>query len=270
MKKIFINLLILIIISSCSLLDHASEYGTKETFKFESAILSGSRSITVVLPKEYTSAKQYPIVYILDGDWNINHVPRIIKKLTESNSIPKVIMVFVGNNDGETRTEDYLFPADPDQGVSKAEADKFLDFLKNELIPYIDLNYSTSQNRTIVGHSAAGYFVTYSLLNDPGTDPALFKNYIAASPPAFWADNSIFNLEQSHSSTVTTFDRNLFIGVGSLEGAYFNISVEQLYNNLYSRNHSGFNIKFTRLNGISHNSSEYLIYEEGLNYVFNN
>ncbi len=53
----------------------------------------------------------------------------------------------------------------------------FLDFIEEELIPYIEDNYQTSQERVICGQSLSGVFVLYGFL----TKPEIFDSYIVCS-----------------------------------------------------------------------------------------
>ncbi|WP_162163165.1 alpha/beta hydrolase-fold protein [Segatella paludivivens] len=47
---------------------------TGYSMKFHSAILNEDRMIMVSVPEGYaTSNKKYPVVYILDAQWNFNH-----------------------------------------------------------------------------------------------------------------------------------------------------------------------------------------------------
>ena len=55
------------------------------------------------------------------------------------------------------------------------DAGKFLSFIKNELIPFIDSKFKTKpRDRTLMGCSLGGLFTIYALFNETG----LFNRYI--------------------------------------------------------------------------------------------
>jgi predicted alpha/beta superfamily hydrolase len=56
-------------------------------------------------------------------------------------------------------------------------ADKFLDFITSEVIPYVEKGYNIL-TRILHGHSFCGSFTVYSLINKPGS----FDCFIASSP----------------------------------------------------------------------------------------
>ena len=53
----------------------------------------------------------------------------------------------------------------------------FLDFIQKELIPYIESNYRTANDRILCGESLSGIFTIYSFLDRP----ELFNSYIVCS-----------------------------------------------------------------------------------------
>jgi hypothetical protein len=103
-----------------------------------------------------------------------------------------MIVVGVGNTD---RTRD-LTPThpdvSPDDGVdpypTAGGADRFLRFLGEELLPWIDGTYRTLPYRILVGHSFGGLFAVHALTSAPAT----FHAYVAVSPSLHWDDQLMF------------------------------------------------------------------------------
>lgn len=60
----------------------------------------------------------------------------------------------------------------------QGSADKFLNFLSSELVPFVDTKYKTLPKRIAIGHSNGGTFITHSFLEKPD----LFDAYIAIDP----------------------------------------------------------------------------------------
>ncbi len=66
-------------------------------------------------------------------------------------------------------------------------ADRFLQFLKQDLIPWTEAQYRTQPFRILVGHSLTGLFTLHTFLNSPDT----FNAYLALSPALWWDDEAL-------------------------------------------------------------------------------
>jgi len=143
-----------------------------------SRILQENRSILIHLPEKYNdSNKSYPVLYRLDGNSEIMLETIVVSnRLTYSDEIsPEMIIVSIENTNRAkdmwpTNTEYY-----PEPNIPGAKS--FLDFIEAELIPYIEDNYQTSEEKIICGQSLSAVFVLYGLL----TKPEIFDSYIACS-----------------------------------------------------------------------------------------
>ena len=144
----------------------------------ESKILKENRSIIIHLPDNYEdSNKSYPVLIRLDGDTDMMlETVAVVNRLTYSDEIsPEMITVAIENtNRGKdmwpTNTKYYPKPNIPG-------AEDFLNFIEKELIPYIEDNYQTSQEKIICGQSLSAVFVLFGFL----TKPEIFDSYIACS-----------------------------------------------------------------------------------------
>jgi uncharacterized protein len=73
-------------------------------------------------------------------------------------------------------------------------ADKFLNCINSELIPFIDKGYNTDiSKRILAGHSLGGYFSAYALLQDLSGKNNNFSGYIAASPSLHYNNYYLLN-----------------------------------------------------------------------------
>ena len=131
----------------------------------QSVILNEKRVIQVVLPEKYKpgSKDKYDVLYVLDGDWNTKTMTDVERFIEGEAYMPPTIIIGVLNVD---RDRD-LTPTHVSDNKTSGGADKFLGFLKNELIPYVDKTYPSNGDNTIFGHSFGGLFVMYALLNEP-------------------------------------------------------------------------------------------------------
>ena len=158
----------------------------------ESALLGETREYFVHLPEAYASdtTAHYPVLYVLDGEWQSDHTAATASLLARIGVIPRMIVVGVPGVDGRTRNRDYTPPEMRviSDGPSSAmgEADRFLSFLRDELIGRIERDYRTMRPRMLAGVSVGGLFVVYSEI----ADAALFDARFAHSP-ALWQENEV-------------------------------------------------------------------------------
>ncbi|HBR54722.1 MAG TPA: hypothetical protein DEA82_11300, partial [Flavobacteriaceae bacterium] len=133
-----------------------------------SAILDEHRSLVISLPDNYEDGKEnYPVLYLLDGTTN----NLLDARLVTFNLKMDMIIVALANTD---RDRDMMPLSRPSYIVENPKAENFLLFIEKELIPHIDKNYRTKNERTIRGRSLSGLFVMYAFLKEP----RLFTNYI--------------------------------------------------------------------------------------------
>lgn len=152
----------------------------------DSQILQESRSLRVRLPQDYEgSQNRYPVLYLLDGEWSFEKFSPVVESLIEDESIPDLIIVAVENVDEHSRLWDFT-PTQVEKYPGSGGAESFLLFIQNELVPFVDDAYRTTQKRIICGHSLAGLMSAYSFLNSPD----LFEGSIASSPSFSW-DNQL-------------------------------------------------------------------------------
>ena len=193
---------------------------------FQSKIVEDDFYLFISLPDDYdTSDKKYPVLYLLDGDVAFGMATSIARYLQIGNAIPELIVVGIGygalkKNLGNMRRRDYTISSLMGRSATGG-APKFRNFLKEELIPYIENTYRTEpNNRTINGYSLGGLFAIYTLF----TEPELFNNYIIGSPHLYWDDYRIFTVQEEAFEKMDDIKARIFISVGSEEDdeKYFN------------------------------------------------
>lgn len=122
-----------------------------------------------------------PVLYKFDGDNQLDRYDQSIDILNSIDAIPDLIVVAVPNGRG-LRNRD-LTPAslhqvgneDGQRGTGDmGRGDRFLDFLEQELVPYVEKNYRTSEVRILAGHSRGSLLVLQSLLSKPDLFQARF------------------------------------------------------------------------------------------------
>jgi predicted alpha/beta superfamily hydrolase len=152
-----------------------------ERFQMRSAAIGETRSYFVHRPASYDfSSARYPLLVVLDGEWDFQVASTTVDFLADDNQIPAMLVVGIPNTD---RDRD-LIPRGPSAGNEPAAGDppdgaeNFLRFITTELIPKLDQDFRTQPYRILVGHSNGGLLGLYSLIGAPG----IFKGYVLASP----------------------------------------------------------------------------------------
>ncbi|MDK1286807.1 alpha/beta hydrolase-fold protein [Pseudoalteromonas umbrosa] len=188
-----------------------SQVSIAKSFEFESKILKEQRTVVVSLPDGYDASKAaYPVIYLLDGVQNLKHVVGSVDVLTRVGSMPPSIIVGIKS---ENRMKDFS----PTKMVGVEEsggAKTFLNFLSKELIPYINNTYRTNDFSVLEGHSLAGLFAAYTLMESPD----LFDAYIVMGPAFWWNKEEPVKDFQAFLSASDALDKALYFGVGKEDG----------------------------------------------------
>ncbi len=137
-----------------------------KSLKVDSEVLGEQRELLIYSPNFETGLNlRYPTLYLLDGRENMSLTLGIISNLVRANVIPEVNVIGVNNYDYD-RTKD-LTPPHSELKERFGGADKFLKFLKTEVMSIAHDQGINAQFNVLIGHSLGGLFTTYVLLNDP-------------------------------------------------------------------------------------------------------
>ncbi|HEY3349845.1 MAG TPA: alpha/beta hydrolase-fold protein [Thermoanaerobaculia bacterium] len=150
-----------------------------ERVSLPSKVLGEERTLLVALPDGYAaSSVRYPVLYLTDAETQFVHTSATAGFLARTGSMPGVIVVGIVNTD---RSRDLTPSRDP-QFPTSGGADRFLDFLETELVPFVEARYRTAPYRIFAGHSAGGNFAFHAMRTRPG----LFQGVVAVSPWLVW------------------------------------------------------------------------------------
>ncbi|AEW85773.1 alpha/beta hydrolase [Flavobacterium columnare] len=180
-----------------------------------SGVLNEKRILNIYLPQGYNKQERYPVIYVLDGsaDEDFIHIAGLVQYFTFPwiERIPKSIVVGIANTD---RKRD--FTSTPNQQIVKDRyptsggSEKFIAFIENELQPYISKNYTTTNDKTIIGQSLGGLLATEILFKKPH----LFDQYIIISPSLWWNDGELLKLNPDVLNENFQQNKSIYIGVG--------------------------------------------------------
>jgi len=143
------------------------------------------RRLQIQLPADYKpgSGQKYPVLYLLDGEWNAELFQQAQAWLKQWEFNPPIIMVGVVNSYPNNQNQRFRDLTPTTAGRDGAGGGpKLLAFLKEELVPYINKKYPSNGSSVLWGHSLGGLFVLYAMFTEPG----LFDSYIAADPSLWW------------------------------------------------------------------------------------
>lgn len=239
-----------------------------EIRKITSSIVAGQEyELDISLPAGYNIKKKYPVLYLMDSQWDFPLLKSLYGQQYYDGFLPEMIIVGVtwsgvNPNPDSLRARDYT-PTNQKRLLQSGGADKYLSFLKNELFPFIEKNYSVDANdRTLMGCSLGGLFTMFALF----TQPLLFQRYVAASPAFGWDNQILYQYEKTYFENKSNPSAKLFMCIGGVERSV--PAFEKLSKFLADRNYKSLQIQSRVLENTGHSGTKGEGYARGLQYVF--
>lgn len=139
--------------------------------------INDNRIIKIYVPESYKqdSARVYPLAVVLDAEYLFDIYVANSKLFAAKDKAPEQIVVGIYQNQKNERKTDC--EVDLNSMLTPASS-KFYNFIKNELVPYIENNYRISQFRTVVGNTLTANFINYYMVEEV----PLFNAYININP----------------------------------------------------------------------------------------
>jgi len=234
-----------------------------------SASTGRTYDLYIHIPSSYAQDgnKKYPVLYILDGQWDFKLMDSVLGGLVYDNFTPEMILVGITYSGkrpdySSLRAIDFTPTATP-QVKESGDGPKFLQFLKTELIPFMETNYrADSSRRFLQGSSYAGLFTLYAMFNDP----RLFSGYVAASPDVQYGNRYSFQQEAEYAHAHRDLPARLFLAVGESED--LTEPVKEFMQTLKSRGYKGLALETRILDGERHASNKPESFNRGLRFMF--
>lgn len=152
-----------------------------------SRVLGEDRTALIALPAGYNRTQErFATLYVLDGGAHFLDVAGLTRVLAARQRMPPVLVVALTNSNRSrdlTPPSDRLYPSQSREGG----ADRLLEFIAEELIPWVESEYRTRPLRLLAGHSLGGLFGLYTVLEKPG----LFRGVITASASLQYHDQEL-------------------------------------------------------------------------------
>jgi len=194
MKKILLS--ILVVFNTTFVLSQ-----NIETKKFNSEILQSERYLKIYVPPSYTSetSKQYPLTIVFDAEYLFDLYVGNSILFASTDKAPEQIIVGINQNYNGERYQDCSFKKENSLPTKESEA--FYQFVKIELLQYLEENYRTSPFKTIVGNTLTANFTNYFLIEQYPT----FNAFVNISP--YYALDIPVLL---HQKTASIEDENIY------------------------------------------------------------
>lgn len=228
--------------------------GTTQSFLFNSKHLGEQRGIEVYLPPSYETEKEksYPVMYVLDGQEYFLHPVAYQRMLRFKDKTPEFVVVGIASDRRKRRKLYY------------EDAQKFIGFLKEELIPQIDQKYRTlkAKERSFLGWEMAAGLGLEIYTDHPNT----FNAFFLASPTHF-TQKRIASLNQTAKNNQLP---KAFIYVTKApEEIYLERSLGKMDSILTKHSSTSLRWKMENLSGEDHYTTSLKTLNNGLHQHFN-
>ncbi len=240
-----------------------------EVRKINSSIVAGQEyELHILLPANYNkSNKKYPVVYLMDSQWDFPLVKCIYGEYYYDGFIPEMIIVGVtwggvNPNPDSLRARDYT-PTKVQALPQSGGADNFLSFMKNELFPFIEKNYKADPgNRSLMGCSLGGLVTLYAFL----THTDMFNGYAAASPAVGWGNGALYQYEKEFANKKLNKPVRVYMTIGDVESnrPYY----ESMADYFTKKNYQNVSIRSKVLENTGHSGTKGETFARGLQYIF--
>jgi predicted alpha/beta superfamily hydrolase len=246
--------------------------------RLTSRILQEDRTIYIHYPEvdKKVPASGYPVLYVLDADTHFSLVSEYCDYLSrwDVNVIPEMIVVGITNTDRvrdltpTNNTLDYFNKVDPDSWLKTSGGnDKFLQFLRDEVMPYVRSHYQTQPFSIFAGHSFGGI----TTLNCMLTHPEMFDAYIAVSPSLWWDRTYILKLAAEKLKQRATLNKFLFCSDGNegvTDGSTYHTNLIKFDSLLRTRSLTGFNYSYSYYPDENHMTVPVKSYQDALRFIY--
>lgn len=175
----------------------SQDFGKIEIVKRYSQELKQTREFFIYTPSYYEESqwKYYDVIYVFDAQtrqfFDLTHalLPFVSKEVDN----PYIVVGLIATYDEELdygRNDDLLpqpINVENSRFFGHGNANNFFNYIKKELIPYVEENYRTLSERIAIGHSLSASFVLSTLIKDP----TVFDGYLAISPNLAYDKNRL-------------------------------------------------------------------------------
>ena len=212
-----------------------------QTYTIASTVLGADRRLSVRLPSGYKDNPDtsYPVVYLIDGgpEQDFPHIAGIAQSRDLNWTFAPFILVgveTVNRRDQITPSVADLAPYNEWIKATPGGSAQFRQFLREDVMPWVETRYRTSGQNAVMGESLAGLFVVETLLEEPD----LFDDYIAVSPSMWWEEKKYGREAAAYLAQMPAGKRRLYLTMAD-EGYYMQEGLDFLVAALEERSPEG-------------------------------
>lgn len=183
--------------------------GTLQTLSLMARASSSTYPLYIYLPPGSDADRaSLPVVYLLDGESRFQTMVDIVEAARS-----RVMLVGIGNE--ALRSRDYVPLNQCTPGGSGQVA--FLDFIRQELIPYVEAKVGGNpRRRSLLGHSHGGSFVLYALFNESPADRR-FGVYLASDSSIDCMKGTVYGWDADYAAANTSLPVKLHLSYSANE-----------------------------------------------------
>lgn len=236
-----------------------------ESHIVHSKILGQDRAYWVSLPASYhakANRQKYPVLYVLDAEWNFYWASEVMQFMSESRQIPEFIVVGVPNINREHDLTPTRYPNEPSSGGGPM----FERFLNEELAPEVNTRFRTVSYRVLMGHSAGGALAADAFLRQT----IGFQGCIAIDPSLGWVNEDLMRRAKEFVPWANSHAAIFITTAGWRPSVQTNVMTraqELFVSILRTNSSSGVRIGY-EVESEDHNSSRLLGLYDGLRFIF--
>ncbi|MCU7549009.1 alpha/beta hydrolase-fold protein [Chitinophagaceae bacterium LB-8] len=245
-------------------------------YTLTSKVLNQKRKITIYRPPVLSkySESVSPVFYVLDGEFSAFYYCTLVNYCCQRMpGLPPITVVGIENEPsfitesggtnsiGRNRDFTPIVARDSTFYKTSGGAEKFLQFINEELVPFVEKDYKKMPYRVFAGNSLGGWLVMHTFLKHPG----MFNAYIATSP-AMQMDKSAY-MQTVEETILNATERNnrLFFSVGNEPDPYLP-NARKIDSLLKNKNFKGLTYRFTYYPKEGHSTLKAM--QDGFQYIF--
>lgn len=222
-----------------------------EQYLFPSKAVGDTLRLDVVLPIGYVESEtRYPVVYVTDSNYLLTSAAATqLAQVTDE--LPDMILVGIGwdvpgiPDTAQIRVRDFspTCVEEPNGETPPPEdlcggADNFIAFIENELKPFVNGKYRTTDDTTLVGYSFGGLFALHVLFSRS----EVFDRYVIGSASMWWDGGLLFDQEAQFAKQNEDLNKVVYLSAGAEEGEGTIPNTYRMYESLLSRDYPGLKI----------------------------
>jgi uncharacterized protein len=247
-----------------------------------SKIMGKDYQLYISFPKGYSTkdTTKYPVLFVLDGQSSFPVFKSVRESMDIDKELDSLIIVGIGSgldfvSSAINRTYNYTPSLDTtfdrqferdgakqynlDYNSVKGKiqsggAEKFLQCITTEIIPYIDTHYKTTNDRGITGFSFGGLFTAWCFINTKG----IFNKFGINSPSLWWNSEDILKQAEVMFTKNKTWEippTKVFISVGQKEESKMVSGMEKFSKLLEAKRYKNISVTTHQFQGETHNSA---------------